>query len=123
MSLLQVGDLVTEYIDDINDDRYGKTLEHKVEACFVQDFPNKKGVKKVLINGCVYDEDEIRQFKKWEPKEGEWCVFYNEENAERFVVAKFDHSDDDQLFRFRTKDGDGFKYCKPYVGGPPCFAE
>ena len=33
MSLLQVGDLVTKYIDDINDDNYGKTLEHKVEAC------------------------------------------------------------------------------------------
>ena len=38
--------------------------------------------------------------KKWYPKSSEWCVFWNNDNKEKYVVAKYDPEYENNGFRF-----------------------
>jgi hypothetical protein len=61
----------------------------------------------------IFDHGSIRCFKAdgesslgpeynlqeiWEPKAGEWCLFFDDENADHFVLAKFVEMTEDRNF-------------------------
>ena len=56
----------------------------------------------------------------WQPKEGEWCKFYNE-NAKSFRVAQFNYIGfgKGKEGLYKDKQGNYFKYCEPYMNELP----
>jgi len=61
------GDCVEQIITDSNGVRYQQKIVHQVEEVYFQDFPNTKQVSRMVIDGCVYDNNT----EYWSPCESE----------------------------------------------------
>lgn len=66
----------------------------------------------------------IKDIEHWQPKENDWCIFYNE-NAESFRVAKFKciGFGKGKEGKYKDMQGNYFKYCEPFLGTLPTFLQ
>lgn len=70
--------------------------------------------KYVSVDGNVYINNlNSELFSPWQPKEGEWCWFYNS-SIERWFISKWENSSS-QLSDLWHKT------CEPFVGELPSF--
>ena len=61
-----------------------------------------------VLNNCMF----------WQPKVGEWCWFYDSEETDHFILARFDR-EDKHVNPYIAKGGGRFSYCEPFIGNLP----
>ena len=60
----------------------------------------------------------------WQPKSGEWCIFYNDD-MNFAVVGKFHECEEAQYTCVQYSYGnyESYKNCEPFIGTLPTFIE
>lgn len=70
-------------------------------------------------SGYYYDKNNesisVEKAVKWDPKEGEWCWFWDEHYTTA-ILAKFENISDGL---FVEHNGNIFEYCEPFIGELP----
>lgn len=97
----------------------------------MQQFKVGDWVRNTSINRVwQYTESDLKYDKQnpyhnkndepWQPKEGEWCWFFEEGNPCCPMLKRFDRMD---INGYPTPIGmvRGFKYCEPFIGELPSF--
>ena len=88
------------------------------------DFKPRK-ITKIVDNDFIESEDLMGymiDFELWQPKEGEWCWFWNYTDTPNFMM--FNGITEDNLYNGITCIGGcdiEFDYCEPFIGELPSF--
>jgi len=76
----------------------------------------------------IYDHNEFyfwfydEECKLWQPKEGEWCWFYDSEYPLSYILCKFETFDNGFWCRPNFSDTmERFNGCEPFIGELPSF--
>ena len=68
-------------------------------------------------NVCLYTSKPEIIVPKWQPKEGEWCWFWEDGNHHGSRLAKFDSITENK--DFKSAAGIIYKHCAPFKGELP----
>ena len=74
-----------------------------------------------VTNGIINNHCEIKECKLWQPREGEWCWFWNI-YMQTPILLQF-HEMNDEYFKtiFHYDSQIYWKYCEPFIGELPSF--
>lgn len=83
-----------------------------------------------LISGKIHrvnNEDTVNskfsQVIKWQPKEGEWCWFWNFNEMPTLEQFSKYHNLDDHLGNYETLAVKLYQHCEPFIGELPSFLQ
>jgi len=80
----------------------------------------------VLLNTNLYPSSDniwyIKDITAWQPKEGEWCWFYDSEYPLSYILCKFETFDNGFWCRPNFSDTiERFNGCEPFIDELPSF--
>ena len=83
--------------------------KHNKNPIHIKDIGTTPTNSSVTINGTF----SVDQFTLWQPKEGEWCWFWNGEGINSIdpFIARFN----------KCSRLNAFDYCEPFIGELPSF--
>ena len=98
-------------------------IEDGANLCLWVDFPNE-GVFYFTTDGRLVENGPISLFPykpeiiapKWQPKEGEWCYFWDFQDAKTLCVSRFTKMDGN---KFVSGGSSIWSYCAPFTGELP----
>lgn len=88
---------------------------------WVRDYPDRKPfqLKSEYFKGVTKRNDKwFSSLIPWQPKEGEWCWFWNKPLVQELRLGQFSNMHNDMYY---TYTGHDFDNCKPFIGELPSF--
>ena len=80
-----------------------------------EEYNGKGNISKEVVNSLVRHDKNVQL---WQPKQGEWCWFWNKRLVQELHLSQFSNVFNDTYY---THTGNDFDHCEPFIGELPSF--